>query len=465
MDKTGVIVLGAGISGLFLSLRLLELGFSVTILEKEEIPGGLAATICKDGYCADCGPHSFFSDDKALEETVLSWFTPCPAPLPRDVALQYKNRFIPYPLTLAGITKGLGLWEGMASLCSYLFPGKSFVLSRKMTATEPSIKDWAVARYGPRIWEHFFRPYTEGFWKVSGEALCASTIPSSHSMGIRDTLISMLFPGRKPRTQADREKLPSYYPEKGFGEIAGTAAEKVAAMGGDLRLGCIAEKVWGKPGNACVRYRSPEGEKTMEAKMLVSTIPLDILCGMLSLPAEIQVSLRHLAFRPLLVLALGVPDSVSLEKMYVYFSGGPYNRITDMNRFSGETSPEGKNLLLVEIPVKSTREHLWKASWKELLALCKDSLKKDGILNPEEVDTGFCIRKSHAYPVMRPKTDFHLGVIKNYIHALGYIRLLGRSGEYLYMDADLCMKRAFDLAKCLAQGAATFTLKPPFYGQ
>ena len=66
-----VIILGAGITGLSSGWKLSEKGFDVTIIEKESEIGGLAKTINFKNNLVDLGPHSFFSEDKEIYDSVI----------------------------------------------------------------------------------------------------------------------------------------------------------------------------------------------------------------------------------------------------------------------------------------------------------------------------------------------------------------------------------------------------------
>lgn len=58
--KKNVLIVGAGLGGLALALRLAKKGFSVKILEKNDKPGGRLNQLKTDGFTFDTGP-SFFS--------------------------------------------------------------------------------------------------------------------------------------------------------------------------------------------------------------------------------------------------------------------------------------------------------------------------------------------------------------------------------------------------------------------
>lgn len=67
-QKSTVIVIGAGIGGIATAARLARNGYSVTVLEKNETPGGRCNQIVRDGHRFDIGPTLFLMPE-VWEET------------------------------------------------------------------------------------------------------------------------------------------------------------------------------------------------------------------------------------------------------------------------------------------------------------------------------------------------------------------------------------------------------------
>ena len=59
MVKREAIVIGSGVAGMASAIRLAIKGFSVSVFEKNEYPGGKLSAIEKDGYRFDAGPSLF----------------------------------------------------------------------------------------------------------------------------------------------------------------------------------------------------------------------------------------------------------------------------------------------------------------------------------------------------------------------------------------------------------------------
>lgn len=80
MSQKHIIVIGAGLGGLATALRLSSRGYRVTVLEKNNLPGGRLHLLEKDGFTFDMGP-SFFSMSYEFEELFKDCGVPNPLPL------------------------------------------------------------------------------------------------------------------------------------------------------------------------------------------------------------------------------------------------------------------------------------------------------------------------------------------------------------------------------------------------
>lgn len=445
-----VIILGAGISGLSLAWRLGGAGVQVHVLESDETVGGLAGTHREDNYCLDVGPHSFFSDDTEILETVLDLFENRLTPQPRQVKFFYQNRFLDYPLTPYGVLFQMGFWSGVQAGLSFM---KSRIVPRKRSRAvgeDETVEDWAIKSFGEHLYRTFFKPYTEQFWKLPCTELSSRTIPTHTRMSFINTLRLLLRKriASKGSSLIEREMLPTYYPDTGFAEIAERVADAARVAGTEIQVGSRAVSVEELPGSGFrVWYESGDGRHYIEGSHVVSTIPLNQFVKMLrpAPPPEVLAAADKLDYRSLLTLGMVTEKRNILNCGYIYVLDRPYNRISEMNEFSPGTSPPGENILMVEMPC--LRDSIaWKASKEELFDMCIGSLAEDGFLLPGDVKRLLLIRAPHAYPIYRKDYAPNLKRLLDYIDERKGVSTLGRLGEFMYMDIDGCMRRAFDFA-------------------
>ncbi|MBC8427239.1 MAG: FAD-dependent oxidoreductase [Deltaproteobacteria bacterium] len=450
MAEQHVIILGAGFSGLSLAWKLGSLGIKASVIESDTTVGGLAGTLRQNGYCMDIGPHSFFTEDKEIHHKVLSLFNNRLAPKPRDVKFYYQGKYLDYPLTAYNVLIQMGIWSGIRTGLSFL-KSKIFPRSRPVIeGQDETVENWAVRSFGEHLYNSFFKPYTEQFWKLPCSELSSRSIPTHTRMSFFNTLL-LLFWKRVGTTDAsliERETLPTYYPDSGFVEISDKLADAVQQNGDRIYLKSRAVGVDNLAYNRIrVRFECDGEQKEVEGSHVVSTIPLNRFIKMLSpsAPPDVVSSANKLDYRALTALGMVTEKQNILNCGYIYVLDRPYNRITEMNQFSPHTSPSGENIVMVEIPCLKDSP-AWTASKEELFNMCIGSLAEDGFLAPGDVKRLLLVRAPNAYPIYRKDYAPNLKRVFDYIKDRDGISTLGRTGEFMYMDVDKCMKRAFDFA-------------------
>lgn len=446
-----VIVVGGGVSGLCVAWRLAEQGTRVSLLEACETPGGLAGTVRKDRYCLDYGPHSFFSDSRDIVDVVLSLFNTGLQPVPRRVKFFYEGKYIDYPLTARSALFQMGLVSGLRSAASFL---KASLIGERRPAGgsgDETVEEWAISHFGEHLYRTFFKPYTEQFWKVPCTELSSRSIPTHTRMSFTNTLRLLLHRkvSHTGESLIEREMRPTYYPSGGFSEIAARIAAEVTKSGGDVRFGCAATAIELTPeGGVRTRYVRGGRHEELVGNHVISTIPLPLLARMLEPrpPRSVLESAGKLDYRALVVLGMVTRKQDILGAGYIYHLNRPYNRVFEMNSFSPLTSPAGENILGAEIPCHLDSS-AWRAGKEELFDMCIGSLAEDGFLAPGDVTGLLTARAPYAYPIYRRDYATHLDNVMGHIDGIGPVSTLGRCGEFIYMDIDDCMKRAFAFAE------------------
>jgi len=445
-----VIILGAGFSGLSLAWKLSKHGIKVSVIESNGTVGGLAGTLRQNRYCMDIGPHSFFTEDKEIRHKVLGLFNNRLSPKPRQVKFYYQGKYLDYPLSAYNVLVQMGIWSGIRTGLSFL---KSKIFPKSCPVIEgedETVEDWAIRSFGAHLYNSFFKPYTEQFWKLPCSELSSQSIPTHTRMSFFNTLL-LLFWKRVGSTDAsliERETLPTYYPDSGFAEISEKLAYAVQQNGDIIYLKSRAVGVDNLAHNRMrVRFECDGEQKQVEGSHVVSTIPLNRFIKMLSpsAPPDVVASARKLDYRALTALGMVTEKQNILNCGYIYVLNRPYNRVTEMNQFSTHTSPSGENIVMVEIPCHRDSP-AWAATKEELFNMCIGSLAEDGFLGPGDVKRLLLVRAPNAYPIYRKDYAPNLKQVLDFINRTEGISTLGRTGEFIYMDVDKCMRRAFDFA-------------------
>jgi UDP-galactopyranose mutase len=152
-----VVVIGAGPAGLTAAYELVTRhGITSTILESDSIVGGISRTVERDGWRFDIGGHRFFTK---VPEVEALWHEILPDEdfmmRPRMSRIFYEGKYFDYPLKISNVLRNLGIIESIRCVLSYLWvrihPPKD----------QSTLEGWVAARFGWRLYRHFFKTYNE----------------------------------------------------------------------------------------------------------------------------------------------------------------------------------------------------------------------------------------------------------------------------------------------------------------
>jgi protoporphyrinogen oxidase len=157
--KVGII--GAGPAGITAAYLLSKRNVKVDLFEASSQTGGLSRTISLWDQKADLGPHRFFSGDQRVNDL---WFEVAGkdyGKVTRNTRIYYGGKFYYYPLRALNVLRNLGPVEAINCLLSY-FKEK---ISPTSTA-DGSFESWVKSRFGKRLFEIFFKSYSEKLWGI-----------------------------------------------------------------------------------------------------------------------------------------------------------------------------------------------------------------------------------------------------------------------------------------------------------
>ena len=154
-----VVIVGAGPAGLTAAYELSRRGGRAVVLEADEVVGGISRTVERDGWRFDIGGHRFFTKVPEVEEF---WHEVLPDEdfmlRPRKSRIYYRGKFYDYPLKASNALGNLGVVEATRCVLSYAWARV------KPPKRQDMYEGWLVARFGWRLYDHFFKTYTEKVW-------------------------------------------------------------------------------------------------------------------------------------------------------------------------------------------------------------------------------------------------------------------------------------------------------------
>ncbi len=433
-----VVVLGAGPAGLTAAWQLARDGHRVTVLEADTIVGGISRTAEHRGYRFDIGGHRFFTKipavqalwDELLGDELLT--------VPRLSRIHYGGRFFDYPLKPWNALSGLGPATALHILASYLWS------QLRPHPVEESFEQWVSNRFGRRLYELFFKTYTEKVWGIPCTEIRAEwAMQRIQGLSLWQALRQSVALQR--RSDAIKSLIHEFrYPRLGPGQMWEACAERIRATGNAVRLSHRAIAVECDRGAAvAVHVAGPHGVERIDADHVISSIPLPQLVRALtpSLPATVQHAADGLRFRDFICVALilDAPDLFPDNWIYVHTPGVRVGRIQNFTNWSAAMVPDAGHSCLGLEYFCFEGDALWTMPDDELVALATRELTTLRLAGSAHIREGIVIRQSKAYPIYDRRYQSHLDVIRGAVDAIPNLQTVGRNGLHKYNNQDHSM--------------------------
>ena len=447
-----VVIVGGGPAGLTAAFELCKAGVASVVLEKDAVVGGLSRTVHYKGYHFDIGGHRFFTKVKAVEDM---WHEVLPEGKllrrPRLSRIYYNKKFFHYPLRAANTLFGLGIWNSFLIALSYgaarLFPEKN----------ETTFEQWVTNRFGWRLYETFFKTYTEKVWGIPCSEIMAEWAAQrikglSLLSAVKNALIKPTSTNKKDviKTLIDEFE----YPERGPGMMWERVAEIIESKGAHLELGAPVVAIRWAPGRVTAVDVDLRGRReVIEGSDFITSMPIQELIEKMAPqpPADVLAAARDLHYRDFLTVALVVnrADVFPDNWIYIHDQDVKVGRIQNFKNWSPHMVPDhGKTCLGLEY-FCFEGDGLWTMADDELIALGTRELQALGLVSSRDVEDGAVVRMQKAYPVYDGGYGRALGVIRGFLGGLENLQLVGRNGMHKYNNQDHSMLTAMLAAKNL----------------
>ena len=439
-----VVIIGAGPAGLTAAYDLCKAGVGSVILEKDNVVGGISRTVNYKGYHFDIGGHRFFTKVKPVEaiwHEVLSEGQFLRRG--RLSRIYYNKKFFYYPLKATNALLGLGIWNSALIFLSYLraqmFPQKP----------EDTFEQWISNRFGKRLYNIFFKTYTEKVWGIPCNQIMAEWAAQrikglSLLAAVKNALL------QKPKTGSDVIKtlIDAFdYPELGPGMMWEAVKKIVERDGSEIRFDAGVEKIlWSDGAVDAVQVMVNGKLETIEGTHFISTMPIRELIQKFDppVPDHILKAAEALNYRDFLTVALVInkrelfPDNW----IYIHDSDVKVGRIQNFKNWSPSMVPDPDKTCLGLEYFCFEGDGLWTMSDADLIELGRKELGILGLANPADVEDGSVVRMPKAYPVYDGTYAEALRVVREFLADVPNLQLVGRNGMHKYNNQDHSMLTA-----------------------
>ena len=429
-------VLGAGPAGLTAAYLLSRRGVDAVVFEADDVVGGIARTVVHDGYRFDLGGHRFFTKLGAVQRFWEAMLGDDFQERPRLSRIYFDGRYFAYPLQAKDVIARLGVVEAILCTLSYF---RARLMRRR--GSERTFEEWVETRFGRRLYDAFFGPYTEKVWGIPGSEIRAEWAAQRiRNFSLAKAILAVLG----LRRDADATLIERFhYPRLGPGQMWEEVTRRTEASGVPVRLGHRVLAVRHESGRATSVVVEHDGTVSeLQVDGVLSSIPLTEL--VLSLdpppPPEIAAAAGRLRYRDLCLVALVIDDAEPFPDNWIYLHdpGTRAGRVQNFGAWSHEMVKPGTTCLGAEY-FCFEGDDIWEMDEEDAVRLATTELSGIGLVDPSRVVEGVRVRVPRAYPMYDAHYEEAVAAIRQYLAGLGNLQSFGRNGLHRYNNQDHSM--------------------------
>jgi protoporphyrinogen oxidase len=436
-----VVVIGAGPAGLTAAFQLHKHGVASTILEADDMVGGISRTAQRDGWRFDIGGHRFFTKVKQVDDL---WHEILPQEeflmRPRKSRIFYKGKYLDYPLRAFNALRNVGVLEATGYVFSYAWARV------RPPKDQTNYEGWLVARFGWRLYRALFKTYTEKLWGVPVSEMPADWAAQRvKGLSLGNAIVNAVLP---KRNQKDITSLIEefQYPKYGPGQMWEVCRDKVVEQGSKVVMETSVTKVRHEGGRAVSVTAEHKGGGTTEypCTEVISSMPMSHLLKAMDppVPAEVQAACDGLRYRDYMIVALVLPESsIDFDDNWIYIHDPSVRtmRIQNFGSWSPYMVKEGFNTLGLEYTVWEGDDE-WNMADEDLVQRAKEELETLGLAHISEIREGYVVRQPKAYPIYDDHYRANVDVLRGWLaENTPNVHPVGRNGMFRYNNQDHSM--------------------------
>jgi len=452
MDKTCVLILGAGPAGMASAFELNKSSKQLIIVEKNESVGGLSRTLEYNNFRTDIGTHRFFSKNQYLYDFIKDLLGERWIKVNRLTRFYINGKFFLYPISLKNALVNVGILKAFMIIYDYIFEKVKKIFHKKKAV---SFEEQIISDFGKTLANLNMLNYTEKIWGLP----CSNISPDWAKQRIKGlsliSLIKNIFIKfqKGPKTLVDQ----FYYPDLGTGLIYEKMKERILSNPkNQIILNSYPIKIiWDNSKITEAIIKTKNGSQNIKFEYLISSIPITEFIQLLEpkVPEDILQASKKLKFRSHISLFITIDKPSIFPDQWIYFPDKdiPFGRIMEPKNFSKKMSPDKKTSLLIEFFCWEN-DKIWDSSKEDLVEISVKWLEKFNFIKKSEVIDSFIHKEKYAYPVYDLDYKENLGKIKNYLNRFDNLQLIGRAGSFRYNNQDHALEMGILAARTIIEG-------------
>jgi protoporphyrinogen oxidase len=432
MNHFPVIIAGAGPAGLGAAYELVRNGIRPLVLEKTKHTGGIARTECYQGYRFDIGGHRFFTKIDRVSRLWQEVLGDGLITVPRHSHIYYQGKYFHYPMEIFDALIKLGIGESLRVLASYT---KAKVLP---IPDAQSFDQWVTNHFGKRLFEIFFKDYTEKVWGIPCSQISAEWAAQRiRGLSLPVAIKNAIFSRNRPKTLIKEFTYPVYGP----GMMWEAFCRAIVAGGGVFQPQSKVIEVRHQGSRFHSVLVRQGGDLTeIRGDSFISSLPLGELILALnpSAPARVAEAARQLQHRAFLMVGLILNQAGLFPDNWIYINSGEVQvgRIQNFGNWSRAMVPDPSTSSLGLEYFCNEEDETWRKSDPELVLQAWSELQKLGLAGKSKLLDGVVFRQSKAYPIYQGDYRNQIQLTQEYLATFENLQSIGRNGMHRYNNMD-----------------------------
>ena len=425
-----IAVIGAGPAGITAAYELAKQGVQVDLYEASESVGGMAKSITLWNQIVDIGPHRFFSNDNRVNKIWIEVAGRDYRMVNRLTRVYYKRKFFFYPVKLFNALKNLGMVEAAQSALSFF---KEKIIPTKDKGT---FETWVTQRFGKRLYEIFFKTYTEKLWGIKCTDLDSDFAAQRiKKLSLWEAFKSAVFKGnaKKHKTLVD----VFAYPIGGTGMIYERMSDYIQKNKGNVFLKTPVEQVITQ--SDVVKGIKLTDGTIKEYDIVISSMPLTLMVSRLpGVPQKITDHCKSLTYRNTIIVYLNVQGTDLFPDNWLYINSDDVRtgRITNFRNWVPQINGNEKSSILALEYWCYDNDDVWVEDDTILIERAKQEIKITGLTKDAPITDGFVYRIPRCYPVYSTGYKEKLNEVEDYLRTIKNLVPIGRYGAFKYNNQD-----------------------------
>lgn len=432
-----VVIVGAGVAGLTTACKLLEAGYDVIVVERDDAVGGLSRTYHEGDFAFDSGPHRFYTKNekviKFIEEVLGEEFLS----MKMNSSVYILGKYYDWPLSMKVVLK---LPFHIMLAAGFDMVGLMFKKPRQVL----TFKEQILQKYGKTLYKIDFDPYTHKFTKIPTEEIHADWAKAGVNRAVINEKIKMdsIFAVVKNTLFPQKEKITIMYPKYGISDFSEKLSKSIIEKGGRILLNAMPVEIK-KESHRVKTVVMSDGTVIDDVDHLVWTGSINEVAALL----EIQE--KNLEYLNIITYNVRLKGTPKKEDQWIYYVDADvvFNRLYNTVKFSPYKAPKGSYGLCVEVTCRNGDKLMEKP--EQLYDRVLSDLRKVKLIGNEDEVLGISHQILYqSYPLY--KVDYRTELRKAFddINSdVENLTLAGRNGLFWYNNMDHSIENAFDTAE------------------